>query len=79
MKGGKGRPAYHYFITPLGVEIYKKRYNSTPETTKLEELSTHGSPSHGGLMVETGKFFEDTKCEVEYDGIFRCIIHISES
>ena len=68
MKGGKGRPALHYFLTPLGVDIYKKRYESDPETTKLEELSTHGSPAHGGLMVETGKFFENNGCTVYYDG-----------
>lgn len=68
MKGGKGRPALHYFLTPLGVDIYKKRYENDPETTKLEELSTHGSPAHGGLMVETGKFYEDNGCTVYYDG-----------
>lgn len=68
MKGGKGRPALHYFLTPLGVDIYKKRYEGEPETTKLEELSTHGSPAHGGLMVETGKFYENAGCQVLYDG-----------
>ena len=68
MKGGKGRPALHYFLTPLGVDIYKKRYEGDPETTKLEELSTHGSPAHGGLMVETGKFYENNGCTVYYDG-----------
>ena len=68
MKGGKGRPAFHYFLTPLGVDLYSKKFNNSPETTKLEELSTHGSPSHGGLMAEVGKFFEENNCEVSYDG-----------
>ena len=68
MKGGKGRPAHHYFLTSLGVEIYKLKYKEEPSTSILEKLSTHGSPAHGGLMMEAGKFLEDNGCHVDYDG-----------
>jgi len=67
-KGGKGRPAHHYFLTSLGVEIYKLKFKEQPSTTMLEQLSTHGSPAHGGLMVEIGQFLEENGCHVDYDG-----------
>lgn len=67
-KGGKGRPAHHYFLTNLGKSAYELKYKDTPETTMLEKMSTHGSPHHGGLMVEVGSFLEQNGCEVEYDG-----------
>lgn len=67
-KGGKGRPAHHYFLTSLGTNAYELKYNEKPETTMLEQMSTHGSPHHGGLMVEVGTFLQESGCTVEYDG-----------
>lgn len=67
-KGGKGRPAHHYFLTPLGTKAYEMKFGDKPETTILEKMSTHGSPSHGGLMVEVGTFLTENNCEVIYDG-----------
>lgn len=67
-KGGKGRPAHHYFLTSLGTKAYEMKYGNKPETTMLEKLSTHGSPAHGGLMLEVGTFLEESGCEVIYDG-----------
>lgn len=68
VKGGKGRPAHHYFLTPLGQKIYEMKFENKPITTMLEKLSTHGSPSHGGLMLEVGTFLQENNCEVYYDG-----------
>lgn len=67
-KGGKGRPAHHYFLTPLGTKAFELKFGEKAETTMLEKMSTHGSPSHGGLMVEVGKFLSDNGCDVDYDG-----------
>lgn len=67
-KGGRGRPAHHYFLTPLGMKLFEKKYKNKAEKTKLQELSTHGSPAHGGLMHEVGQFLEENGCEVIYDG-----------
>lgn len=67
-KGGKGRPAHHYFLTSLGTKAFELKYKEAPETTLLEKMSTHGSPHHGGLMVEVGTFLQESGCDVEYDG-----------
>lgn len=67
-KGGKGRPAHHYFLTSLGTKAFEMKFENKPETTMLEQMSTHGSPHHGGLMVEVGTFLEESGCDVEYDG-----------
>lgn len=67
-KGGKGRPAHHYFLTSLGTKAFEMKFEDKPETTILEKMSTHGSPHHGGLMVEVGTFLEENGCDVQYDG-----------
>ena len=67
-KGGKGRPAHHYFLTPLGAKVFEVKYKTIPVTTMLEKLSTHGSIVHGGLMLEVGEFLEENGCDVFYDG-----------
>lgn len=67
-KGGKGRPAHHYFLTSLGTKAYELKFEESAETTILEKMSTHGSPHHGGLMVEVGSYLEENGCVVTYDG-----------
>lgn len=66
--GGKGRPAHHHFLTPLGTQVYAKKFSETPEKNTLQKLSATSSTSHGGLMHEVGKILEGRGLDIEYDG-----------
>lgn len=66
--GGKGRPKHNYYLTQVGKRIYEMKFEKAAVVTQQEKLSGHGSPNHGGLMFEVGRFLEESGCEIKYDG-----------
>lgn len=68
--GGKGRPAKHFFLTELGEIVYKEKFNKEVNKTKKQELSTHGSAHHGGLIANVGEILSNNGYEIEYEKPF---------